>query len=280
MKFIDLHTHTHYSDASISPHDLIKLAKKAGLSAIGVTDHDTLMGIPEAIEYGKRYGVEIVPGVELSTEENGRDIHILGYLFDVNNAELCEKLELFRKVREERAIKIAHKLKQFGIYLDPDRIKEIAGKGAIGRPHIAQALLEKGYVKSIPEAFEKYIGYDSPAYVPKYKIKPEEAIQLILNAGGIPIIAHPGYYFDLEYILHLKRNGLMGIEVWHPEHSDEEVELLNRVAQKYGFLKTGGTDYHGEKKINVRLGDIKLPYEILQKLKDARENTIAKTHNF
>jgi len=270
MKFVDLHTHTHYSDSTVSPEELIRLAHSVGLHAIAVTDHDTLQGIPEAIEEGLRWGIEVIAGVELSTEDNGKDIHILGYLLDIRNSELRERLALFRQVREERAYKIVEKLKDMGVHLDPERIKEIAGHGSIGRPHIAKALIEKGYVTDVKEAFERYLGYDSPAYVPKYKMKPIEAIQLILKAGGIPVIAHPAYYQDPDYILYLQRHGLMGVEVWHSDHSPEDVEFYRTLAEKHGLLMTGGTDYHGAKKKHIQLGDIKLPYDLVRALKDTQ----------
>ncbi len=270
MKFVDLHTHTHYSDSTVSPAELVQQAREAGLHVIAVTDHDTLQGIPEAMEEGLRWGIEVIAGVELSTEENGKDIHILGYLMDLHHPELQERLALFRQVREERAYKIVEKLKGMGVHLDPERVKEIAGHGSIGRPHIAKALIEKGYVADVKEAFERYLGYDSPAYVPKYKMKPIEAIQLILRAGGIPVIAHPAYYQDPDYVIYLQKHGLMGVEVWHSDHSPEDIELYRSLAEKHGLLMTGGSDYHGAKKKHIRLGDMKLPYTLVRALKDAQ----------
>ncbi len=271
MRYVDLHTHTNHSDATVSPEELVRQAKAVGLSAIAVTDHDTVAGVEPARRAGFEYGVEVIAGVELSTEENGVDMHILGYCLDIHHEELLEKLALFRRVREERAEKIVRRLREMDVHLDLDRVREIAGHGAVGRPHIAQALLEKGYVQTFREAFQKYLGYESPAYVPKYRMRAREAVALIRRAGGVPVVAHPAYYPNTNLILALKEFGLIGIEVWHSDHSPEDVAFWESFADRHGFLKTGGSDYHGAKK-NIRLGSLKLPYRLVESLREARRN--------
>jgi len=266
-KLCDLHIHTYYSDGVHSPSEVVEMAKMKEISAIAITDHDTISGIKEGMKRGKSKGVEVIAGVELSSQEAQRDVHILGYLISLNRSALIEKLQFFREERMKRAYVIIKKLKDLGISIEFDEILQIAQNGSVGRPHIAQVLLRRGYVSSIKEAFDRYIGYESPAYVPKYKMTPKEAINLIRNSGGIPVYAHPGVHSDPDYILHLAKQGLMGIEVWHPDHSEEDIKILDEIADKYGLLKTGGTDFHGFEKGKAPIGDVKLPYFYLESLK-------------
>jgi predicted metal-dependent phosphoesterase TrpH len=250
----------------------VKFANAEGIIPAPEATH----AVKGAIDAGLNFGVEVIPGVELSTKSEDTDFHILGYLFDIDHEELNEKLRLFRKVREERAFKIVKKLRELGVFVDWERVKEIAGKGAVGRPHIARVLLEAGYIRSVKEAFEKYIGYNSPAYVPKYKMDPREAIALIIRAGGVPVMAHPGHYWKPEYFLSLKEYGLKGLEIWHPDHSPETVKMLEEFAEKYGFIKTGGSDFHGTVK-KYKLGAVKVPYQSLRELRRVKREIYAQT---
>ena len=265
-KRVDLHAHTNHSDGVLSPHELVEKAVEIGLAALGVTDHDTVSAIPVAEAYAAKYDLEIVPGVELSTEDKGREVHILGYYIDIHSQELNERMAFFRDVRKARAYKIVEKLRSLGVHLDIHRVLEIAGDAAVGRPHIARAMVEAGYVKDIKEAFDRYIADDGPAYVPKAKMTPLEAIDLVRRAEGIPVIAHPGLLGDPDYVRFLARHGLAGIEVWHSEHTPEDTALYGALADELGLLKTGGSDFHG-KGHRTQLGVPEVPYEILDQLK-------------
>ena len=266
-KFCDLHIHTYYSDGVHSPTEVVEMAKKKGLRAIAITDHDTVSGVEEGIKAGEVKEIEVVPGVELSSQEAGRDVHILGYLVSINKSALIERLEFFREERVKRAKVIIKKLRDLGISIELEEIFQVSKNGSVGRPHIAQVLVKRGYVSSIKEAFDRYIGYESPAYVPKYKMTPEEAITLIRNSGGIPVYAHPGAHSDPDYILHLAKQGLMGIEVWHPDHSEGDIKILSEFADKCGLIRTGGSDFHGYEKGKAPIGEIRIPYSYLEALK-------------
>ncbi len=266
----DLHTHTTASDGRLSPTELVKLASEIGLPVIAITDHDTVAGLPEGIEAGKKFGVEVIPGIELSTEDNGNDIHMLGYFIDYTNREFIEMLQHFQQIRLERAKKIIEKLEKLGVHITIEEVIQIAGNAAsIGRPHIAQAILNNGYVSDFQEAFDKYIGADAPAYVPKYKLPTVEGTQFLYKAGGVPVIAHPGLSTTPDYVEYLARNGhIMGIEVWHPEHTPEQISIYYRLAEKYRLLKTGGSDFHGVPG-RSRLGEITVAYVSVAALKRA-----------
>ena len=269
--FCDLHIHTNYSDGEYPPREVVRRAARAGLSVIAITDHDNILGIDEAIEEGEAIGISVLPGVELSAEDNGNDIHILGYLFDHRNGQLKETLEFFRAERLKRAKTILEKLRELGVFLDIEEVLEEAGHGAVGRPHIAHVLIKKGYVATVREAFESYLGYESPAYVPKFKMTVKDAIDLIKKAGGIPVIAHPGISAPPHKVLEFIDLGLLGIEVWHPEHDEDTIAFYSRVADEHGLVKTGGSDYHGEQKGRANLGTIKLPYAVVRDLLALKE---------
>ncbi len=265
---VDLHTHTTASDGRLEPRQLVELAHRIGLRAIAITDHDTVAGLEEGIAAGHEFGVEVIPGIELSTEDNGNDIHMLGYFIDHRNKDFIEILRYFQSIRLERARKIISKLKDLGVEITIDEVIEIAGNSAsIGRPHIAQAILNRGYVSDIQEAFDKYIGADSPAYVPKYKLPTVEGTSFLYKAGGIPVIAHPGLSTTPDYVEFLARNGhIRGIEVWHPEHTPEQVMEYYRLAEKYGLIKTGGSDFHGIPG-KSKLGQVSVAYVSVAALK-------------
>jgi 3',5'-nucleoside bisphosphate phosphatase len=242
----DLHTHTNYSDGKFLPSELIKRAKTAGLNYIAITDHDNVDGIDEAIETGKEIGIEVVPGVELSSDYKGREVHVLGYFFDYKNPELLEYLKTFRGLRRERAEKIVTKLNNLKIPLTmEDILSMVKGNVSIGRPHIAFALIDKNYIHNYYEAFVKYIGDGKPAYEKKKNLTTKEAIQLISKAGGLSFVAHPGKNIRDEALIEIIEQGLDGIEVIHPSHSPEYVTYFQDFASQYFLLESGGSDFHG-----------------------------------
>jgi len=270
-KYIDLHIHTHFSDGTSEVKNVIDIAAEKGLYAISITDHDCIDAYPEAIHYGEKMGVEVIPGVELSSEIDGIDIHILGYYIDFTNEQLLSKLHEMKKARYQRAKKIVKNLNVQNIDLRFETVLKIAGEGAIGRPHIATAMLKEELIYSFREAFDKYIGYESPAYVEKLHMKPKEVFDLILQAGGIPILAHPGATKVDERIPEFIRSGLMGIEVCHPEHPPALVRHYKNICRKHGLAMTGGSDFHSLEQTKSDIGSTRAPLLFLQQLKNRLE---------
>jgi predicted metal-dependent phosphoesterase TrpH len=269
MKFADLHLHTLFSDGTFSPGELVAEAKAAGLSAIAVCDHDTVEGIPLCIEEGKKVGIEVIPAIELTSEYEGLEIHVLGYFLDYTRLHLVRKLESLRKYRIERVYKITGKLKAQGVDLDPAKVFAIAREGVVGRLHIARALFNEGFVSSTQEAFYKYIGDKCPSYVAGFRFTPKEALNLIKDSGGVPVLAHPYLIRNDEYIQKFINDGIMGLEVYYPEHSQSDVNYFLNLAREHNLLVTGGSDCHGKAKAEIRIGAIKLPYELVEKIKSA-----------
>jgi len=263
---IDLHLHTNASDGELSPYDLILLCEKIGFDIIAIADHDTIRGFKESKNFNTK--IEIIPAVELSARDEKKDIHILGYYINDEKGPLCEYLKIFREERVKRIYKIVEVLKRMGIKIEAEEVfKESPFSDSIGRPHVAKILVKKGYARDIDDAFEKYIGYSKPAYVPKYKISVKEGIEIIIKSGGIPSLAHPGQYYDPEYFLYLKKFGLKGIEVWHPDNFPYLNELIE-FAEKNNFLKTGGSDFHGfSHNSKKEIGKILIPYSSFLDLK-------------
>lgn len=243
----DLHTHTHYSDGYLTPEELIINAKHAGLTHLAITDHDNVDAIDEAVSIGVKNGLEIVPGVEISAEHNGRETHILAYYFDYHNEELLSYLKNFRKERLKRAEKIVEKLNELNIPITlADVLARVKGNGSVGRPHIAVAMLEKEFVNNYYDAFTKYIGDDKPAYVKKPNISTKDAISLINRCGGLSFVAHPGKSMrNNNALFELIEFGIDGIEVIHPSHSDHDREYFRDIASQYFLLESGGSDFHG-----------------------------------
>ncbi|MHB1418789.1 MAG: PHP domain-containing protein [Bacillota bacterium] len=241
----DLHLHTSASDGKFTPRELVCLAARTGLKAIAVTDHDTTGGIEEALEEGKKTGIEVIPGIELSTEWGKTEVHILGYYINYQGERLQDRLQLLRDGRRKRGELIIAKLQDHGYDIDFQRVLEISGGGALGRPHIASALVEKGYADSVEDAFNRFIGRDTPGYVPRAKLTPVEAIEVILEAKGIPVLAHPGLVNDDRIIPELTGVGLMGIEVYYPEHDAGKTQYYQGLARTYKLIETGGSDFHG-----------------------------------
>lgn len=268
---IDLHIHTRESDGTYSPRGAVKAAKKYGLKAIGITDHDTIEGIEPAMAAGEELGIEVVPGIELNTDYGDWDVHILGYYMDIKDRGFLELLERLRDQRVQRIERFIERLETIGIRVSIERVEELAGRGSMGRPHLARALVEKGYANSVGDAFIRYLERGRPAFVERYPFEPKEAVDAILKAGGIPILAHPGFLNRDQIIYELVDNGLMGIEAYHSEHTREHTEHYLALAGDMGLLVTGGSDCHGPGvKDRIRMGTVEVPYKVLEELKKAR----------
>lgn len=271
MKFADLHLHTLFSDSTYSPQELIEETKRAGLSCISIVDHDTILGIEPCLEFSRLEDIEVLPGIELTAEYDGLEIHILGYLFDYKNKDLIEMLYLLKKERIERIYKIVDRLNSMGINLKAEAVFNIAKEATVGRLHVARAMLAEGLIGSIPEAFTKFIGDKCPAFVLGFSLSPYEAIKLIKKAGGIPVLAHPYTLNRDDLIPKLIDYGIMGLEVYYPEHSASMVDFYLSLARKYNLLVTGGSDCHGNAKPEIKIGSIKVSYDLVERLKAAKE---------
>jgi predicted metal-dependent phosphoesterase TrpH len=274
-RYVDLHIHTKFSDGTLSVSEILDIAGQKNLAAISITDHDCIKAYPDAVKRGAELGVDVIPGVELSSEVQGIDIHILGYCIDFDNAVFNAKLAELKEARFSRAQKMVKNLNRAGIDLRFETVLKVAGEAAIGRPHIAAALLKEELVYSYKEAFDKYIGYDSPAYVEKLNLSPKEVFDLIIDAHGIPVLAHPGVTKVDERIPEFIRDGLMGIEVWHAEHSPTIEQAYKKICKKYGILMTGGSDFHSPEQAKNELGALRVPLTVAERLKKKYEELIA-----
>ncbi len=270
-KYVDLHIHTTFSDGACPVYRVLELARNKGLKAIAITDHDNVDGNPLALQLSTDFGVDVITGTELSCEIDGIDIHILGYFVDCENVALRRKLQELKDTRYVRAKKIVQNLNNQGVDLRFETVLKIAGEGAIGRPHIATAMLNEELIYSFKEAFEKYIGYDSPAYVEKLKMTPKEVFTLILDAGGLPVLAHPGVTRVDERIPGFIRDGLAGIEVYHSEHNSAAKRHYAKYCRQHDLALTGGSDFHSQTQTRAEVGVPKVSYSIVQKLKEKRE---------
>ncbi|MGQ9920546.1 MAG: PHP domain-containing protein [Desulfobacca sp.] len=277
MDIVDLHVHSTASDGSLTPRQVVAAAKAQGLRALALTDHDTIDGLAEALAAGRELGVEVIPGIEISAHHEPGSMHILGYFLDHRSPQLNEQLCILKQARADRNPQIIAKLQKLGLAITLTEVQEASGGGQVGRPHIAQVLVHKGYVATFQEAFERYIGNHGPAYVSKFRFPPREAIALIRAAGGVAALAHP---FTLEYssagqlrqlLAQLVTWGLAAIEVYYPEHTPERQELYRALAREFGLLMTGGSDYHGAIKPDIKLGQVgsgvTLGYEVVEKLR-------------
>ena len=277
MQKADLHIHTTASDGLMDPGEVVRWAGIKRLKAIGITDHDTINGICPAEEASSKYGVEVVPGIELSTLYKDEEIHILGYYIDYKAGWFLETLEKIQNSRYERAANIVDRLKGIDIDITLDQVKRVAGSGAIGRPHIARAMIDKGYINNIKEAFQKYIGKGCPAYVERYKLSSSEAIHTINRLGGISVLAHPGLIRNKAYIGEIVSLGVEGIEAYHSKHDDETVRNALSIAKSEKLLITGGSDCHGMKVNNEPiLGNCSVDYKYVEMLKEAVNNKIGR----
>lgn len=269
MKFADLHIHTDCSDGTFSCQDVVRKSLASGLSCISITDHDSVEAVDPARASAENK-LEILPGVELSAEYAGQEIHILGYLIDYKDDGFLNRLESMRRVRIQRVYDICAKLKQQGIEIDPEDVFALAGKGSVGRLHVARVMCEKGVIFSIPEAFYNYIGDKGLAYVGKLKITPKEAVELIREIKGIPVLAHPHIIKDQNLIKEFIKDGIMGLEAFYPEYSESQTRQYQQMAEHHNILITGGSDFHGTARQESCLGKVKLGYEYVEKLKEAK----------
>lgn len=268
MKYADLHVHTFYSDSTFSPEEVVSCAADRALAAIAVCDHDSVDGIEPCRAIGDKLGVEILPGIELSVEKADAEIHILGYLMDYDLNWLGARLKELKEARIGRIYKMVEKLRAEGIDLSAEEVFKIAGRGTVGRLHLALAILKTGKVKTIKDVFGKYIGFRKPCYAANVKLTPHEAIDIILRAGGVPVLAHPGCMAKDEYIPELIECGLRGIEVYHTDHNKTAVERYRKIAEENNLLITGGSDCHGFGKGRILLGEVRVPYTLVERLKE------------
>jgi predicted metal-dependent phosphoesterase TrpH len=269
MSKVDLHLHTTASDGKFTPAEIVRLARVNGLEYIAITDHDSIDGVIPAKEAARSIpGITVISGVEINTDVPSGELHLLGYFIDTSHEELISTLERLRNSRIERARKMVEKLKIMGVEIDYQRVKEIAGEGSVGRPHIAQALMEKGYISIFREAFDKYIGRNGPAYVERDKITPVEATQLILRAGGIPVLAHPFTFENPElYVIELSAAGLKGMEIYYNKYTPDQVNTLLKIAKRYNLIPTGGSDFHGIDTFqDPPLGTVEVPLKCAENL--------------
>jgi hypothetical protein len=284
MGYIDLHLHTTASDGVLSPSELVRYAKAKGLKAIAITDHDTIGGLKEGLAEGERIGFEVIPGIEISAEHSPGSMHLLGYFFDIHDPVLNERLKYLQRAREERNPKMVQKLTELGVDITYEEVLRASGGGQVGRPHFAQVLIEKGYVRNFQEAFDRFLKKGAPAYVDKFRFTPRDAIHFISEAGGVAVLGHPNTlglngYIELEVlILKLLKEGLKGIEAYYPEHSLPEVAQYKALAERHGLVLSGGTDYHGIEKesvdVGVGRGEMKIPYALVEKLKAVKNPSI------
>ena len=269
--FADLHIHTHFSDSTSSPEEVVAQAQAFGLSCISITDHDTFEGVVPTKLAASPVGLEVITGIELSSDVEGRDIHILGYFFDQVRGPLLDELDKIQQGRVDRIKIMISKLKSLGLKnIEEAEVLSLTKSRSVGRLHLATIMLQKGYVTSVPEAFQRFIGENGPAYADKFKVSTYDAIKLIKDSGGLSVLAHPLITNRDQLIPGFVEAGLDGIEVYYPRHSPTAVQFYENIAEKHGLLKTGGSDAHGQIKHDSSIGKTKISYELVQRMKDLR----------
>ncbi|MDI6709630.1 MAG: PHP domain-containing protein [Thermoanaerobacterales bacterium] len=264
----DLHVHTTASDGSESPAGVVRRALVLGLGAIAITDHDTVAGLQEAREAAAGSPLVVVPGVEINTDYSGREVHVLGY-YPRLEPQFIALLKDRAEARVRRVIRMVEKLNALGIAIRVSDVMARAGQGSVGRPHVAAALVAAGAVADMREAFDRFIGRGGPAYVPRARLHPAEAVQSIARVGGVPVLAHPGTIGDDRILPELLAAGLAGVEAYHPEHDEDRTKHYLALAERYGLVVTGGSDFHGEG-YHAALGEVSVPYAAVQALRRLR----------
>lgn len=269
QKKADLHVHTNFSDGTFSPSEVVKTALEKGLAAIAITDHDCVDGIEPALQSAGNTGLEVIPGIELTCETGGNEIHMLGFFIDHKQKWLLRQLSLLNEMRNKRMRKMLGCLSRFGVCVTMEDVAGAGGKGALGRLHLASVLVSKGYVSSIQEAFDKFIGNGRPCYAKGDRISPVKAISIIAKLKGVPVLAHPCTVGRDELIPVFVKAGLKGIEAYHTDNTDAATRHYKKIADDLGLLITGGSDCHGMGKGRVLMGAVTVPYEVVEKLKAA-----------
>lgn len=278
MSRVDLHLHTTFSDGSLTPTAVVALAKKANVTALAITDHDIMDGLPEAIQAGAELGIEVIPGVEISSRYGDSELHMLGYFLEWTDPELNRRLAQLRDSRHTRNPRIVQKLNELGLDLTYEEVTTLAGTASVGRPHIARVLMNKGYVTSAKEAFDRYLANGAAAYVARDLPTPAEAIAWIRGAGGVPVLAHPTWVKEspeglFKLCEKLKLEGLGGIEVHYSTHTKRQTDEYLSLAKQLDLLVTGGSDFHGVTKPDIEVGTgrggLKVPEKLLAPLKKA-----------
>jgi predicted metal-dependent phosphoesterase TrpH len=269
VRYADLHTHTYHSDGTRSPREVVDVALTHGIDILAISDHDNLAAYFEIKQYADSRGVTLIPAMELSCGFSGVDVHVLAYAFDPNDERIEKRLRSFRETRHRRGYAIVEKLRALGIVIDPERVDELAAGGAMGRPHVARALVEAGHVASVSEAFDRYLGTGRPGYVDKERFQVAEAVEMIRSAGGITSVAHPSLYRDHQKIVpQLLDLGVDAIEVQHPDVDSLDRERYSNLARFRGRLTTGGSDDHGTVKTTETLGTVKVAETVLGPILD------------
>ncbi|HUE37096.1 MAG TPA: PHP domain-containing protein [Candidatus Acidoferrum sp.] len=270
MKFADLHLHTNFSDGTFTPEELVLQAQKAGLACIAVTDHDSVEGCVRAATACSGVNMEFIPGTELTAEQDDTELHVLGYFLDIHNQKLLGEIAKFQAVRQNRIHEMVACINEMGLPLEAESVFALANCKSPGRPHVARAMVKAGLVKSLDEAFERFLKKGRPAWVPKSKISALDAIELVHQAGGLAIMAHPGLNRTDNIIPGLVDAGLDGIECFHTKHSTALSERYLEIADKYHLLVTGGSDCHGFSKGKPLIGTVRLPYDHIEKMKERK----------
>ena len=282
MSRVDLHIHSNASDGRLSPSEIVSRSAARGLAVIAITDHDTVDGIEPALEAARAFAsLRIIQGIEVSTDIPAGEAHILGYFIDHSDPGLLADLERMRDSRWERARKMVARLADLGLSIQWERVREIAGSATVGRPHVAQAMIENGHVESFQEAFDRFIGRDGPAYVERDKMTPVQAVELILRANGLPVLAHPLTVPDPEaMVVELRAAGLIGLEVYYKDFSEDDIRRLLCLSEHYGLIPTGGTDYHGlDPATETDIGGVDVPAGCVERLLALAQRRTRKTAN-
>src|SRR6266404_5036545 len=265
--FADLHLHTNFSDGTYSPEELVAHARRHGFAAIALTDHDTVEGCAAAATACSEFEIEFIPGTELTAEQDGNELHILGYFIDTRNPRFLSEIAKFQLVRQNRIREMVARLNQVNVPLTAEAVFTLANCRAPGRPHVARALVEAGLCHNLDEAFERFLKKNRPAFVPKFKMSAADAIDLIHQAGGVAVMAHPGLNRTDQVIPDMAEAGLDGIECFHTKHSTSTAEHYLEIADRFHLLVTGGSDCHGMSKGKPLIGTVKLPYQHVEKLR-------------
>lgn len=280
MKYVDLHVHSTCSDGTFTPAGLVRYALEKNLAAFALTDHDTTDGLKEAFAAAEGTGLEVIAGIEFSTEYRGKDIHIVGLDFQYEDPLFVSRLRAFRDSRDLRNEKMIAKLKESGVDISRDQMDAAFGDAVWTRAHFGRYLMDHGYVKDMAEAFRLYVGEDAPCFVPREKVTPAQAVRLIRRVGGIPILAHPLQYRlperDLGDLLsELSASGLIGIEALYSTHTEADTLFVRQLAERHRLCISGGSDFHGANKpsidLGVGMGNLRIPYEVLKNLREARQ---------